>query len=387
MFLIENNFNNPEYIEKIQDYIAELRCSEKNKLNKSKRTKIEEDISENIKTCFNFQDATFNIIEDDEENAYTYTTTKHDYPIIVTSDGFKFDDKNKNNLPGIDIFITTGLFFNSKFSDREIMAIILHEIGHHFDQSINRLYNININKEKSTTILDIINLRKNIEKNKNKKDAIKFCNIVLSAAEKANPEIIAALVNCAKQISEKFSNTVSNINPISNYVDFTLTKTSDAEDFADEFAAAYGYRADLISSLQKLDSPTNNPVMEINSKLEYINNVVIGFILFGPELASMIFFSDMQTRIAKLTENLNSELKNSNLNSKQKSLYQKQLKNINKEIEKSKSLYKEKIKEDPKNTGVYVFKIFVLSNIGRAVLGNKTYTAINYLDNYYNNKK
>lgn len=374
MFILEADFSANQDIEKIQEYITEMRSAKK--FDKSLAYKL----SGAIAKCFNFKEVDLTIMKDDSKMvAYTYTNKIHKFPVIVNQDGFRWGDA-KNMWPYLEIYISSGMFFSDKLSDREVTAVILHEIGHHFDVSVNNLYNIRTMPEKDTTLMDIMNLRKVIQKSKSKKESVTICNAALTAAEKGNPDIIAVLLNCLKYIGDKFANTVSNINPISNFIGYTIMSDSPSEEFADEFVASYGYRDDLTSALEKITTIEPNPVVSINGKLNYILNVLGGIILFGPQLATMVYFNDPYKRIYQMVDNLNTEIKECNLSAQQKSEYKKQLKEIEKVIDRAAKSQVNNIKEDPLNAGIYTFRIFALSNIGRTALGNDAYKVINGLD-------
>jgi len=73
-------------------------------------------------------------------NAYTmpismrYDIRKPSKMVEATSKGFKY--KNEAKYAAV-ISIYTGCIFNAEFTDEEILAILLHEIGHNFQSAIN----------------------------------------------------------------------------------------------------------------------------------------------------------------------------------------------------------------------------------------------------------
>lgn len=83
---------------------------------------------------------TFSLIIDPSvvQNAFTIAIgnrpgSKITRDIRVTNVGFKYDDKSNYVCC---VYIFSGLIFDSEYTDKEIMAIILHEIGHNFSGAI-----------------------------------------------------------------------------------------------------------------------------------------------------------------------------------------------------------------------------------------------------------
>lgn len=85
---------------------------------------------------FGFKSFTVNIFRSSQINAFTYPvsldmTRLADFSDVLDSSGLRY--KESAEINGIS-FISDGLLFNSRFSSGQVLAIILHEIGHNFSQ-------------------------------------------------------------------------------------------------------------------------------------------------------------------------------------------------------------------------------------------------------------
>lgn len=91
-------------------------------------------ISEHLENWFGFGAVDFNIINAPYMNAMTFPVCykydcKPEEHIKATKDGFKFD-KEFNYVT--QIVYTSNIILNPAFTDREVAAILLHEVGHSF---------------------------------------------------------------------------------------------------------------------------------------------------------------------------------------------------------------------------------------------------------------
>lgn len=85
---------------------------------------------------FGFQTFTVNIFRSSQPNAFTLPvsidiTHLADFSDVLDTNGLKY--RESANINGIS-FISDGLLFNGKLSSGQILAVILHEIGHNFTQ-------------------------------------------------------------------------------------------------------------------------------------------------------------------------------------------------------------------------------------------------------------
>lgn len=117
-------------------------------INKVKKDPAFSTIADLIKKQFNLANVMVIAVASDAENCYVmkyYVAQKGDVmqdisfkdaekSYVVTNKGLKF--KNDEMKPSILIMLTTPLLFNGKLSPRELVAVILHEIGHSFSKPV-----------------------------------------------------------------------------------------------------------------------------------------------------------------------------------------------------------------------------------------------------------
>ena len=110
---------------------------------------------------FGFETFSVNIIRMSQIGAYTVPvsvdmTRLTNFDDVLDSSGLKYKESAKIN--GIS-FISDGLLFNSKMSSGQVLAIILHEIGHNFSQmAISILAQYNAGKSLYITAASILSL-------------------------------------------------------------------------------------------------------------------------------------------------------------------------------------------------------------------------------------
>lgn len=91
-----------------------------------------------VEKQFGFKTCSINVIPNKVINGCTYPISYRNFGskkknVIVTNTGFKFKEEAEYCLI---IFIYAGCMFDSTFTDREIMGMILHEIGHNFSAAL-----------------------------------------------------------------------------------------------------------------------------------------------------------------------------------------------------------------------------------------------------------
>lgn len=266
----EAYFGETKEIQEIYKELSNLRHKYMN-LNKVDIKKVNKDplvikINRLVEKEFGF--GTFElIIEGQGINAFTYPIStykkdKWDLPekIKGTKKGIKYKNTNYNTV----VCITPLLFFDKKFSDKEVMGIFLHEIGHNFNIAIytsgvdllkyglkatNDIEkNISIEMEKEKDIKKIIT---NISNNK-KKDPI-FSNIrliLLSLFDEAFSLLDLFLMPMSKLINNIFNIIGSVLFPKKRL----LKKLYNDEILSDSFATVYGYGPDLMSGIDKIET-------------------------------------------------------------------------------------------------------------------------------------
>lgn len=241
-------------------------------------------------------------------NAYTYNIGSfYDYAInepykFVTgspSTGYRFTKDNKFTIVS---YFSYGLLSDKSFTDAEMVAILLHEIGHNFADCIyNDLYIYNaklIDEYKKSLVLAIkfsvflsivtlgITLPLTIKlisqysdlKNETKKQTRK-----VKRARRRSERVKRFFESIFAKRDDKTStrNNVQNRrNPYapqyynSIYDEYddaykdAVRKSADrkSEVFADKFAGVYGYATELMTALSKMDLASNNPFWKAAKK-------------------------------------------------------------------------------------------------------------------------
>ena len=93
-----------------------------------------------VEEQFGFYSVSFIFIPTEQPNAFSMLTTSTPDSVInpkkylhVSKQGFRYDKKAKYCVL---IAVSEGLFADTAFTDAEVLAILLHEVGHNFDASI-----------------------------------------------------------------------------------------------------------------------------------------------------------------------------------------------------------------------------------------------------------
>nr|DAE26519.1 MAG TPA: hypothetical protein [Myoviridae sp. ctaOv25] len=169
----------------------------------------------------------------------------------------------------LTVYVSTGLF-ETGLTARELLAVILHEIGHNFDYSnyhkfemilwslVNWAipieianYKNNTNDVKTDMYIKISDQGDAIYKNQKKRDAmIKRMKLDERNYYKYQKRLRGLIMTLTGFIQLPVSIILSPITPILNI------GGEKSEIFADSFATAYGYGTELMSALNKLQDHT-----------------------------------------------------------------------------------------------------------------------------------
>lgn len=191
-----------------------------------------------------------------------------------TNEGLQFTPQAKVNVVA---YITTELIQDSNFTDREIVAVLLHEIGHNFSDSINNTLGIFSNFKKILYIPTLINpvnikhlsntvtggvtkfndyMRKNFP---GLVDAFNALKMFLGFLDYIyiNVNYVVALLpgNFINNLINQFNNIIRKIthNPVSFITNIIFNFFGKEDEYtSDAFVAMYGYGPDLSSALLKL---------------------------------------------------------------------------------------------------------------------------------------
>ena len=207
---------------------------------------------------------------------------------VDTVNGYRYD--KESNFAAL-FFITSGLFLNEAFTDGEVTAVLLHEIGHNFTTSAID-YNGNINVLNNVLIgLYTFGTHTILFSNVFKRASINFNNYIAKTFRR-----LAEVFNAFKSVMGTWSYILTEYFKFGDFVNgitmpfATMASTIainvwhmaigyaffptrfltgyDDERFADSFATMYGYGPEIQSGLEKLHDRKNS-VYEVD---KFINS-------------------------------------------------------------------------------------------------------------------
>ena len=237
-----------------------------------------DDICRAIEDAFGFGLVQFEVVIEASINAYTLPLgTSVDargskYMEVDTTNGYRYN--KQANFAAI-FYITSGLFLNEAFTDAEITAIILHEIGHNFTTSAID-YNGNLNALNNILVgLYTFGAYTVVSSNVVKRATINIKNYMAKTFRR-----LAEVYNTFKSVIGtwryilteyfKFGEFMNNVtmpftimastiatnvwNRVINYALFPTRFLTgyDDERFADSFATMYGYGPEIQTALEKV---------------------------------------------------------------------------------------------------------------------------------------
>lgn len=227
--------------------------------------------------------------------------------IIADKNGFKF--KKEYSYAAI-LGIYSGLIFNPAFTTPEIMALLLHEIGHNFNSALNKsngtFTNIIVTIETFISIMSgsplaLINTIKNSNqmrmaldtagKNMREKNAIPVIvydafkqlqsvlnttaltiNDILRVGSLGTLTIITALYNCVRSALMYIINPA---NIITKIIGLNIKYKSELT--ADNFPTIYGYGPELASALNKFEGAegdSSSIIMRSFNKIPVLSTIM-----------------------------------------------------------------------------------------------------------------
>ena len=377
--LIENNeeilnelyVGETPFIKKLINEISKARAPYVGKLKKPiKGNKDFIKIGDMIAEEFGFKSVTFMVPYDTSMNAFTYPITrsidKSVYgiePKFVKGKGLKYNNSGLSTI----VAVTSGVWFNSDFTDREIVAAIMHEIGHSFVLQSERMIDIiEINRLSLITLLvyqifidlytfNIGHIPEDIKTIVNSSDSGKeIINQV--ARECANNPLffgfngisaiteyitgvisnlfkeIGALIGGLMNIMAIPSALLSKLFSIITKPDISVSRSQ--EYLSDSFATMYGLGPEISSFLGKIEyspSASGSHVEKIVSSIP-----IIGALQESLKIPVLMIMNGITVhpstpaRMNKIIEELNKELNDSDLNPKTKEEIKKNIKDLEK---------------------------------------------------------
>lgn len=241
-------------------------------------------IGDMIAEEFGFHSVSFTVPFDKSTNAFTYPITMSIDETIVDKKprffnniGLKYDKANSRLC--ILVAVTAGVWFSKEFTDREVVAAILHEIGHSFVLQSERTIDIIEASRLGLAfslyyqiIMDIFTL--NIIGVKQDIDTIKNTTVKGKEHQKKVEEILAKhpLFAGVKSVNQWLTGTFMGL-------------------FNEVFALAGGFMKILsipFAALNKLLEVFNKPGIAIGRSQEYLSDSFATMYGFGPDISSFL---------------------------------------------------------------------------------------------------
>ena len=267
---------------------------------------------------------------------------------IVDKNGMKF---NKDNHLCVICNINTGLIFDFKYSDGEVLAIILHELGHNFAEALDPKVAMNsMILSYIQVILDIINwIQGQITLNSASPQLFNFTGKLEKQLREylyANCKPIVSIYNTGAGVMGLVKDGVLNlsvlvgmVNPFAGLGQTMLSKVVNLavkptgyrnEKIADRFATMHGYGTELTSALSKMeDSGAGIKVQEVINDIPVVGGLMnlcpsLVYIVVGAFDEHPMWSERLEDQIRALEYELNS----STLDPKMKKGIQDQIKQI-----------------------------------------------------------
>ena len=325
-----------------------------------------EKIGDKIAKIFGFKYCDFNLVNDPAPNAFTvpcgfsftnYTNNVNIKKINRYTYRFHYSTKDMSTV----IRVTSGLWSNKEFTDGEVAAIIIHEVGHNFQHNTNRflrgysIYMVFMNMFNSISnfiagnipgaaygfIMNDSELRADINKwakQSSMKDLIVVFGNVTGFVKFITYEVMELVGRITLGIPAGFINVASILmqgatNPISALFGILISPIKKgAENVADDFAASHGYGPELISVLSKIDldpEASATAVGRVAKKLPLFDSICTLFAI--PSMVVSSVFTDHPVtpkRAAGMVAELKRELNKSDVSPKVKKEIEKQIKEV-----------------------------------------------------------
>ena len=336
-----------------------------------------------IEDMWGFKAFSLDIDPSDQPNAYTYPVAMSvdinpgDY-IVSTSKGYRYTAQC--NAASIS-YITKGLLTNPNFSDEEVFAVFLHEIGHSF---VHRSPMIIAQQEvyKNTLIAQILyklflsiftaNVLGVVDSvstylmstNGYKRFVAEYNKIIkkipLIRELKLSFESMVELINSTLGNLGYLLITITGIRALSNWLNtkeyesttkkqFEISGHSQAyarsmERLSDDFAAMYGFGPHISTALVKMEDPDNQGLfMKVTHRVPLLGGMLKKQDAISVQLSGLIgAHPSTPDRILAILDSMENDL------AKDKTLAPKIKKELKANIEKQKDIIKDIKKDEPK---------------------------------------
>ena len=352
---IDEAYFGPGALKPLQDQLTVVRRKFKNKPFSTSWAIDKEILKFNriAEKIFGYSSFSFSISADSSANAWalhmTSFNTEEERKKLLNAlragkAGFRFDASGE--VIGMVSF-NLGLLNIDDFKDEELLAIMLHEIGHNFFESVmygDSAYGLS---KKLTSALRLINKRilraissgKEVNEDMIEKDVDNLIPEGFLSFSKMKQAFLEPISIFAKVAKEKFKK-VAGLFQHEAMSDNLSSRSMEAytnEKFADTFAAMYGYGAYLHSALLKFD----DYYASMRTRKQSTNPVIVAYKVFKLNLRDALWYMmdvkdehpDGLTRIKVSTDYLKKEIAKEGIDPKVKTQLIEQLDTLNRLIE------------------------------------------------------
>lgn len=302
--------------------------------------------------------------------------------IMASKNGFKFD---KRDGMCTSVFVYSSLFTDERFTDEEILAIILHELGHNFSASICEMgYVMSIVKKVINAMILLISpiaifipnglkivfhtnkafakfyieFMKDIKYNKGLFNAIyilkSFGNIIKTFIDTIGGLIEPFMIFSPAFIPILVQNVTKKAYDMTNPIILVQTILGkDEENVADNFASFYGFSKELNSALFKMDQYYGgNKGMELSTNIPLVGHLYN--LLMEPYKLVLRCFDEHPTnyqRTANAITYMKKEINKEKIDPKMKKVIQR-------ELENTEEMYDEFVTKLEKTNTKYFARLF-----------------------------
>lgn len=305
-----------------------------------------------IEKEFGFSICSLTIVRSSFENAYTipisvYNKAKASQLLTASKAGFRYKPDAHYSLM---ISITSSVFFNPKYTDEEVTALLFHEIGHNFQEAIKgKALNLSMNKNIFGFLDDIcdkfINDQReyNLTHQREESDnpwlqfQLKVANVINTVSDFFN-NLTYSIDNILTSFLPGFSLLKAGLNTVLGPVAFIDNLSSDGirnEQIADSFPGMYGLGVECSTALAKLENQNPNKIVDAIHNTPVIGHLA-NFMCFPAIFTATLFDEHPQlaSRFKGEISVLKQELKSENLDPRIKKEIQTQIDEINKAFDK-----------------------------------------------------
>lgn len=328
-----------------------------------------------ISEIWGFEECSVNVYLSEYSNAYTYPVTysldvEPEKMIVKGKNGYKYSKESKFYTM---LYISSALLCNSDYTDGEVMAVLLHEIGHSFTAASRAKCDL-VSAYRDSYIFNSIirmiqdpvyagdyalrlvantNMYKRVmaylnNHNKDGKDVYvqsddvaKFIRNFWKLIVYFPFQVTGLMALMYKLDAKSFENSIAKNSRNEKYMKSLADRRTD-EYLADSFSMMYGYGADQSSALVKLyNEKTTDAIDDFYDKIPLIGKLnQTSKFSYWVAAETFSVHPSLPARVDNITKELNNELKKSDLPPKMKAQIKKNIEDL------------EKMKEEVRNTPV-----------------------------------